>query len=174
MSECAWLVDMGYVVKTAKKTGVKLDYLSAKALLSKLYGPTAAYLFNSFDEAYGISDGLRGFYHAMAQQGMVVCLHPMSGNTAAGDHRQRRVDVDLACHAVWQASLSDVERIVLTTGDQDMSPAAKLCQDQLGVQVVLFTFRRDVSKALADLANEHLYFEDYRETLSKTATKPPG
>ena len=162
MSECAWLVDMGYVVKMAKTINMKLDYVAGRELLSNRYGSTAVFLFNSVDESFGIPHGLNRFYHAMEQQGMMVCLHPMSGNTSAGDDRQRRVDVDFASHAVWQASLNDVKRVVLTIGDQDMVPAVKLCQDKFGVQVVLFTFRRNVSKALTDIANEHLFFEDHR------------
>ena len=167
MSECAWLVDMGYVVKVAKKINMKLDYVAGRDLLSNRYGSNAAFLFNSFDESFGIPDGLKRFYHAMEQQGMVVRLHPMSGNTGTGDHKQRRVDVDFASHAVWQASPNDVKRVVLTIGDQDMVPAVKLCQDKLGVQVVLFTFRANVSKTLADLANEHLFFEDHRSQLDR-------
>lgn len=167
MSECAWLVDMGYVVKAAKKSGMKLDYVLGRQLLSSRYGPAAVFLFNSYDHAYGIPDGLKKFYHAMEQQGMVVCLHPMSGDSAAGTHRQSRVDVDLASHAVWQASLGDTKKVVLTTGDQDMVPAAKLCQDKFNVQIVLFTFRSDVSRNLADLADEQLFFEDHRGELDR-------
>jgi uncharacterized LabA/DUF88 family protein len=167
MNECAWLVDMGYVVKAAKRNSMKLDYVIGQQLLSCRYGPTAVFLFNSYDPAYGIADGLRGFYYAMEQKGMVVCLHPMSGESAAGNHRQRRVDVDFASHAVWQASLQDVKNIVLTTGDQDMVPMAKLCQDRFNVQIVLFTFRSDVSQALANLANERIFFEDHRGELDR-------
>jgi uncharacterized LabA/DUF88 family protein len=167
MSECAWLVDMGYVVKVAKMINMKLDYVAGRDFLSNRYGSTATFLFNSVDESFGIPDGLYRFYHAMEQQGMTVCLHPMSGDISAGDHRQRRVDVDFASHAVWQASVNDVKTVVLTIGDQDMVPAVKLCQDKLGVQVVLFTFRRNVSKALTDLANEHLFFEDHRGQLDR-------
>ncbi len=167
MSECAWLVDMGYVVKAAKESNMKLDYLAGRHLLTNRYGSTAVFLFNSLDQSYGIPDGLKKFYDAMEQQGMVACLQPMSGDPNTGDHRQRRADVDFASHAVWQASLGDVKRVVFTTGDQDMTPAAKLCQDKFGVQIVLFTFRRNVSKALTDLANEHLFFEDHRSQLDR-------
>jgi len=167
MSECAWLVDMGYVVKAAKKSPMKLDYVIGKQLLSCRYGPAAVFLFNSYDPAYGIADGLRGFYHAMELQGMVVSLHPMSGESAAGNHRQRRVDVDFASHAVWQASLQNVKTLVLTTGDQDMAPMAKLCQERFKVKIVLFTFRSDVSQALADLTDERIFFEDHRDELDR-------
>ncbi len=60
--------------------------------------------------------GARALWRAT---GMTVSLSPMSGTPGMGDHRQRRVDVDLASHLVWQASLPQIQRIVVTTGDQD-------------------------------------------------------
>lgn len=146
---------------------MKLDYIAAEQFLSNRYGSTATFLFNSLDQLYGIPDGLKKFYRAMERHGMVVCLQPMSGDPTSDDHKQRRADVDLASHAVWQASLDDVKTVVLTTGDQDMTPAVKLCQDKFGVRIVLFTFRRNVSKALVDLANGHLFFEDHRSQLDR-------
>jgi hypothetical protein len=167
MSKAAWLVDVGYVVKTAGKGGMKLDYVAAERLLAGRYGPVSTFLFNSYDNAYGVPDGLAGFYDLMEQRGMVVRLHPMSGDEATGSHRQRRVDVDLACHAIWQASLPDVEHVVLTTGDQDLIPAVEMCRARFGTAVVLFTFRQNVSRELAAAASERLLFEDFRSEVER-------
>ena len=165
MSDCVWLVDIGYVVKAAKKSDMKLNYIAARDLLTRHYGSVSAYLFNSIDYAYGIPAGLQAFYNTMTNQGMVVRLHPMSGDSAAGSHRQRRVDVDFACHAVWQASLPETRVLVLTTGDQDMVPAAELCKNQFGVEIILFTFNSDVSSALAGFADQSIRFENFRSEL---------
>jgi len=167
MSKCAWLVDMGYVVKTAKKVGMKIDYVAAVQVLQERYEHAEAFLFNGYDDAIGIPAGLKGFYQAMEKQGMAVRLHPMTGDAAAGTHRQRRVDVDFASHAVWQSSLPDVGSLVLTTGDQDMIPAVELCRLQLGVEVVLFTFAQDVSQSLINCANDQMLFENYRAQLGR-------
>ena len=167
MGTCAWLVDMGYVVKTAKKSGMRLDYVLAREVLEDRFGETRAFLFNSFDESFGIPDGLRAFYHAMEQRGMTVRLHPMTGAADTGTHRQRRVDVDLAAHAVWQASRSEVDVVVITTGDQDLVPAAALCRERFGKEMVLFVFRHDVSRALQEAVDDQMFFEDYREQLSR-------
>jgi len=167
MAGTVWLVDMGYVVKTAKKSGMRLDYVLARDLLGTRFGETHAFLFNSVDDAFGIPDGLRAFYRAMEAQGMVVRLHPMTGEAAAGTHRQRRVDVDLASHAVWQASLPDTRVIVLTTGDQDLVPAVELCRERFGVFIVLFAFQHDVSRALREAVDDWLCIEDFRDRLAR-------
>lgn len=167
MGRSAWLVDMAYVVKAAKKTGLKVDYVAAREVVAERYGDVDAFLFNSYDEAYGIPDGLKAFYYAMEQQGMVVRLHPMTGDASAGSHRQRRVDVDLACHAVWQASLGGVDRLVLTTGDQDLIPAVEMCRHRFGMALTLLTFRYAVSHALVDAVDEQILFEDHRDRLER-------
>ena len=40
-------------------------------------GPARAFLFNGYDEVYGIPAGLQAFYDEMERQGMVVRLQPM-------------------------------------------------------------------------------------------------
>ncbi|MDB5297430.1 MAG: hypothetical protein JWO31_3413 [Phycisphaerales bacterium] len=203
MPNAAWLVDMGYVVKTAGKGRFKIDYAAARAVLAERFGPTIdagpadarwadageptdgagpaggstsnevpgssvrTFLFNGYDEAYGIPPGLQGFYAAMRHLGMTVCLHPMGGAASAGDHRQRRVDVDLAAHLVWQASRPDVDVVVVTTGDQDFLPAVKIAKEQFGKRVVVFSFDHSVSHALLEAAGERLLFEDFEERVSK-------
>lgn len=162
----AWLVDMGYVVKTAPAR-FKLDYIAARALLSAEFGAVSAFLFNGYDEGFGIAPGLRGFYQAMEQQGMMVRLHPMGRDAALGDHRQRRVDVDVAAHMVWQASLSTVERLVLTSGDQDFLPAIEVVRDKLRKEVVLFAYTANVHKALHAAAGRSIHFEDHEQRLAR-------
>ena len=162
----AWLVDVGYVVKTAPAR-FKLDYVAARDLLSARYGSVQAIVFNGYDESFGLSPGLRGFYQAMEQQGMTVRLHPMAGDLALGDHRQRLVDVDIAAHMVWQASLATVERIVLTSGDQDFLPAVEMVRDKLRKEVVLFAYTANVHKALQSAADCVLRFEDHEQRLAR-------
>src|SRR5689334_5592516 len=117
MTSVSWLVDMGYVVK-ASEGHFKLDYIAAEQFIEAALGPTQTLLFNGFDPSYGVPSGLQAFYSAMRQHGMNVRLQPMQSG-APGTNRQRRVDVDLSVHLVWQASLRPVETLVLTTGDQD-------------------------------------------------------
>ncbi len=162
----AWLVDMGYVVGTAPER-FKLDYIAARDLLTAQFGSVKAFLFNGYDQSYGVPPGLRGFYQAMEQQGMTVRLHPMTGDAALGDHRQRRVDVDIAAHMVWQASLPTTERVVLTSGDQDFLPAVEVIREQLKKEIVLFAYTANVHRTLQTAADCFLHFEDYEQRLAR-------
>lgn len=168
MNKTAWLADMGYVVKTARKGLFRLDYVSARRLLQEYFGSVSAFLFNGFDPSFGIPEGLKKFYQAMEHQGMQVRLHPMSGDPSAGDHRQRRVDVDIAAHLVWQATLPVVETVVITSGDQDLLPAVAIAKEQFGKRIVLFTYGRDVHTELRLLADVQLVFEDHRNRLERS------
>ena len=163
----AWLVDIGYVVKTAPAR-FKLDYVAARHVLQAQFGAVNTFLFNGYDEAFGIPAGLRAFYEAMEEQGMTVRLHPMAGASASRDHRQRRVDVDIAAHMVWQASLATIERIVLTSGDQDFLPAVRMVQEQFGKKLVLFAYDLNVHKALQAAADRHILFEHHQERLARS------
>lgn len=163
----AWLVDMGYVVKTASKGLFKVDYVAAEQIVRERFGDATSFLFNSYDEAYGIADGLQRFYDGMWVRGMHICLQPMSGHVATGDHRQRRVDVDLAAHIVWQASQTEIDWVIATAGDQDFVPAVSVAKAQFDVRFGLLTYRRDVSGALREIADDHLYFEDYEDRVRR-------
>lgn len=156
-----WLVDIGFVVKVGSQR-FKLDYLAAERWLSERYGQVSTFLFNGYDPNYGIPEGLNRFYGAMRACGMTVCLHPMSGRPGCGDHRQRRVDVDMTSHLVWQASLPEVERVVITTGDQDFLPAVHIARVHCGKQVVLLCYDQDVSTELKQETDETLFLDDIR------------
>lgn len=158
MHSAAWLIDVGYVVKASDRA-FRLDYVGARRLLEERWGPTEAYLFNGFDPTRGVSDGMEGFYTAMEKHGMHVRLHAM-GSDPGGGYRQRRVDVDLSAHLVWQASLESVATLVLTTGDQDFVPAIEMAGEQFGKRVVLFTYEHSVHSELVECADERLLFED--------------
>ena len=168
MAKAAWLVDMGYVVKTSGKGLFKIDYVSAANVLSARLGGTKPFIFNGFDANQGIPTGLQGFYHAMEAQGMTICLHPMTGDAGAGTHVQRRVDVDIAAHLIWQCSLPSIENVVLTTGDQDFIPAIELAKREFGKRVLLFSFNRNVHGDLRKLVDEHLLFEDHEKEIART------
>jgi uncharacterized LabA/DUF88 family protein len=164
VNQSAWLVDVGYVVKASE--GIfRLDYVQAHRIVGERCGPARAFLFNGYDEAYGIPAGLQAFYEAMRQYGMVVRLQPMESGLQA--NRQRGVDVDLAAHLVWQAGLAEVETLVVTTGDQDLIPAVEVARERLGKRVVLFTYRRSVSHELIDRADEWWCFEDEQARLAR-------
>ena len=156
---------MGYVVGASEGL-FRLDYVRAQRLLQRRCGPVQSYLFNGYDPAYGISSGLRGFYTAMEAQGMVVRLQPMESDTE-GNNRQRRVDVDLGAYLVWQASLPDVEILVLTSGDQDVLPAVEVARERMHKRVVLFTYRENVSRELVEAVDEQWLFEDERRQLER-------
>lgn len=169
MSKCAWLVDMAYVVKAAKQSKMRLDYIATVGLLKQWFQNVDTFLFNSFDERYGIPEGLQNFYNLVKCHGMSVRLHPMSGSVSDGTHRQRRVDVDFAAHAVWQASLEDVAAVVITSGDQDFVPVLEVCRERFTKQAWLMTFQSDVSARLKTLADKCMLFEDYRESVELTS-----
>ena len=161
MNTAAWLVDIGYVVKTGAKGLFKIDYLKAEAVLARRFGSVRTFLFNGYASDIPIPDGLHKFYAAMRHHGMTVCLHQMR------EHTQRRVDVDLAAHMIWQASTPGVEVIVLTTGDQDFIPAVKMAQETFKKQIALFTYKLDVSMELQKQADLHLRFEDVERDVSR-------
>ncbi len=164
--QTAWLVDIGYVVKVGSKR-FKLDYTVTANWLSDRYGPTATFLFNGYDRELGIPDGLHKFYDAMRAEGMKVCLHPMSGSPYGRDHRQRRVDVDMAAHLVWQSFLPEVGQIVITTGDQDFRPAVDIAREQANKHIVLLSYAQDVSADLISGVHEHLRLDDFQELLAR-------
>lgn len=181
MNTASWLVDVGYVVKASEGL-FRLDYLQAHKAIEARCGPTGAFLFNGYDEAYGIPAGLQAFYDAMLAYGMEVHLQPMQaadagasscGGAPCAEHtgtqanRQRRVDVDLASHLVWQASLGAIETLVVTTGDQDLVPAIEVVRERMHKRVALFTYRRNVSRELVDRADEWWLFEDEGARLAR-------
>jgi uncharacterized LabA/DUF88 family protein len=161
-----WLVDIGYLVKVGSHR-FKLDYAKASSFLGDRYGPVETWLFNGYDRELGIPDGLQRFYDAMRQDGMHVRLHPMCGSPQSRDHRQRRVDVDIAAHLVWQAHVPGVRTLVLTTGDQDFLPAFALIREQTDKRLVLFSYDEHVSAELVEAADEYLLIDAHREALSR-------
>jgi uncharacterized LabA/DUF88 family protein len=168
-----WLVDIGFVVKVGSQR-FKLDYVAAARWLEQRYGPVSTFLFNGFDPVYDIPAGLKAFYSAMKAHGMTVCLHPMSGRPGYGDHRQRRVDVDMTAHMIWQASLTDVERIVLTTGDQDFLPAVQIAREHCGKQMVLLCYDQDVSNELKLSMDEVIYLDAIRPHVERGLRQESG
>ena len=160
MTNVSWLVDIGYVVK-ASEGHFRLDYIAAERFIEATLGPTQTFLFNGFDPLYGVPAGLQAFYNAMRQHGMNVRLQPMQSG-APGTNRQRRVDVDLSVHLVWQASLRQVDTLVLTTGDQDFVPAVELVRDQFRKRIILFTYETMVNHDLIAAVNEWWKFDEAR------------
>jgi len=160
-----WLVDIGYVTKASRDI-FKLDYLAARDFLQERCGPTKGMLFNGYDLAYGIPDGLDKFYGVMRGHGLDVRLHPMMSGEE-GMNRQRRVDVDLCARMVWEASLDHVKWVILTTGDQDFIPAVELLRERSGKRVVLFTYNKNVHLELARNVDEWWRFEDDEDRLTK-------
>lgn len=170
-SSTVWLVDIGFVVKVGSQR-FRLDYVATEQWLRNRYGSVQSFLFNGYDPNYGIPDGLNRFYSAMRTAGMNVCLHPMSGRAGYGDHRQRRVDVDITAHLVWQSSLPEVERIVLTTGDQDFLPAVQIARREYGKKIALLCYDQDVSQDLKQETDEILYLDDIRNQVIRVYPAP--
>jgi hypothetical protein len=166
MSVSAWLVDIGYVVK-ASEGKFRLDYVEARRLVEERCGRTRAFLFNGFDPAFGTPSGLQRFYKTMEKCGMEVRLQPME-SAQAGANRQRRVDVDLSVHLVWQASQENVKTLVLTTGDQDFVPAAEVVRERCGKRLVLFTYDRNVHRELAASVDDWWLFESEIARLARS------
>ncbi len=158
-----WLIDMGYVIKTASKAKFKLDNFKAAAYLEQRIGCRGVKMcfFNSFDESLGVREPLQGFYDLMRSRGAIIRLHPMSGSVEQGNHRQRCVDVDLATHGMRVAMMEAVSHLVLTSGDFDFSPMIEMIKRHTGKTIWLFTFDRDVSTELVRKVGkeQHLLFE---------------
>jgi uncharacterized LabA/DUF88 family protein len=165
MTRASWLVDIGYVVK-ASVGRFKLDYVKAKRYLEERCGPTCVFLFNGVDSDYGISERLQAFYDSMQYRGMQVRLHPMQSGPP-GTNRQRRVDVDLSAHLVWQASQPNIQSVILTTGDQDFVPAVELVRSQFAKKVVLFTYDAVVHRDLSASVDEWWHFEHEEARLAR-------
>jgi len=165
VNKASWLVDVGYVVR-ASDNKFRLDYVETEHFLTERCGQVRSFVFNGFDPAYGIPRGLRAFYDAMKRVGMEVRLQPMQSG-APGTNRQRRVDVDLTAHVVWQAGLPPVETLILTTGDQDFVPAVELVRERFQKKVVLFTYDANVHADLIAAANEWWLFEEHQARLAR-------
>lgn len=159
-SECTWLVDMAYVIKAAKQVNLRLNYFGFTEYLSQYHSRVHSFLFNSYDDSYRTSEGLKRFYELAQSKGMTIRLHKMTGDASLGTHKQRGVDVDLACHMVWQASNPKISTLALTTGDQDLIPAVKMCREAYGTKVILFTFPSAVSDLLEAAATNRYSFLD--------------
>lgn len=165
MANTAWMIDMGYVV-SASAGKFKLDYLKARQFIQSRFGSVNGFIFNGVDSEYGMPAGLESFYGTMASQGFDVRLQPMESGPP-GTNRQRRVDVDLCAHLIWQASLGGIETLVLTTGDQDFLPAVELVRTKMKKRVVLFAYDAKVSKELIASVDEVLTFEDHEKAVSR-------
>ena len=169
MTASAWLVDMAYVVKAAR--GIfQLDYARTHAFLEMRMGPTRVFLFNGFDAAYGIPEGLEQFYDSMRRRGMEVRLQPMESGPP-GTNRQRRVDVDFTAHLVWQASIDAVETLCVTTGDQDFVPAIELVRRRFATNVILFAYSAGVHKDLAASVDARWLFEEHEQDLARVGSR---
>jgi uncharacterized LabA/DUF88 family protein len=170
MPRSAWLVDMGFVVKAAREGNrFKLDYVAARRFLEQRLGRTDGFLFNSIDAALGVPPGLRAFYTAMERQRFAVRLLEMTGEVAAGTHRQQGVDEALSAEFAKQAALPEVGAIVLTSGDRHFLPAVEAARDVHRKRVVLFAYDVNVSGQLKAAVDAFWPFEDYEGALSRGA-----
>lgn len=165
MASVSWLIDMGYIVK-ASENRFKLDYVEAKTYLEEQCGATRAFLFNGYDTAYGISPRLWAFYDTIAMHNFKVRLHPMQSGPP-GTNRQRRVDVDFSAHLIWQASLPEIEKLIITSGDQDFVPAVELVRCEYKKPVILFSYETMVHRDLVDCVNDWWRFETQENRLAK-------
>ena len=75
--------------------------------------------------------------------------------------------MDFGAHLVWQASLPQIQTLVLTTGDQDFIPAVELARAKFDKRVILFTYDAEVHNALIASANEWWLFEDQEAALAR-------
>lgn len=148
-----WLIDMGYVVKAARRN-LRLDYTGAKAWLEKhVAAPVQPIIFNSVDKRRGVEGGLHAFYKHMREHGFIVNLYQMEGE------QQKQVDVAIASQAVAHAMTGS--DIILTSGDIDMLPACQVIREMAHRRLILVTYDHGVHDELSQCAAEHLFFEDY-------------
>ena len=169
MSQNAWLVDMGFVVKAATDGDrFKLDYIAARSFLEERLGQTDAYLFNSIDPSLGVPPGLEAFYEVVERQGFRVRLIEMTGDRAAGTHRQQGVDEALISQFAASAEMPDSESIVLTSGDAHFVRVVEDIRHAYGTRVVLFGYDVNVSAQLKAAVDEFWPLEAHEPILART------
>ena len=168
MFQNAWLVDVGFVVKAATDGDrFKLDYVAARDFLDQRLGKIDAYLFNSIDPSLGVPPGLKGFYGVVQREGFKVRLIEMTGDLAAGTHRQQGVDEALIEQFAASAAMPSIECIVLTSGDAHFVPAVEEARQKHGKKVVLFGYDVNVSRQLKAAAHLFWPFERHEESLAR-------
>ena len=169
MFHSAWMVDMGFVVQAATDGDrFKLDYIAAQRLIEKRLGKTDAYLFNSIDSSLGVPPGLDAFYGVVERQGFKVRLIEMTGDPAAGAHRQVGVDEALIAQLAASAAMPEIASIVLTSGDAHFVPAVKEARHRHSTTVILFGYDMNVSAELKAAVDDFWPFEAHEATLSRT------
>ena len=174
MSQNAWLVDMGFVVQAATDGDrFKLDYIAARSFVEKRLGKTDAYLFNSIDSSLGVPAGLQAFYGVVERQGFRVCLVEMTGDRAAGTHRQQGVDEALMSQFRACAEMPGIESLVLTSGDAHFVPVVEEARHRHGRKIVLFGYDVNVSAQLKAAADEFWPFEAHEPALARTQRGRP-
>jgi len=165
----AWLVDTGFVVQAATDGHrFKLDYVAALRFLDQRLGKTDAYLFNSIDSSLGVPPGLEAFYGVVERQGFKVRLIEMTGDPAAGTHRQQGVDEALIAQFAASAAMPHMASIVLTSGDAHFIPAVDQARHTHGTRVVLFGYDVNVSAELKGAVDEFWSFEEYEPILTRS------
>lgn len=169
----AWLVDVGFVVQAATDGArFKLDYLAARQFLERRLGKTDAYLFNSIDSSLGVPPGLDAFYGVVERQGFNVRLIEMTGDPAAGTHRQQGVDEALIAQFSASAATPDLASIVLTSGDAHFIPAVEQARDTHGKKTILFGYDVNVSRELKAAVDEFWPFEAHEADIARPIRPP--
>lgn len=165
----SWLIDMGFVVQAATDGGrFKLDYIAAHTLLERRLGRTDAQVFNSIDPVIGVPRGLEAFYGVLERHGFEVNLTEMTGDPAAGTHRQQGVDEALINELDRAAADPDTDSIILTSGDAHFLPAIEDARDTHGKRTILFAYDVNVSEGLKAAVDEFWAFEAYESALART------
>lgn len=168
MCRNVWLVDMGFVVQAATDgERFKLDYVAARRFLEQRLGKTDAQLFNSIDSSFGVPRGLEAFYEVVERQGFTVRLIQMTGDPAAGTHRQQGVDEALIAELAAAAARPEIASIVLTSGDAHFVPAVEEARHVHGKKTILFGYDVNVSARLKAAVDEFWPFEAHEAGLSR-------
>lgn len=168
MCRNAWLVDMGFVVQAATDgKRFKLDYVAARRFLEQRMGKTDAQLFNSIDSSLGVPRGLEAFYRIVERRGFKVRLMEMTGDPAAGTHRQQGVDEALIAELGAAARRPEIASIVLTSGDAHFVPAVEEARHIYGKMTILFGYDVNVSAKLKAVVDEFWPFEAHEADLSR-------
>jgi uncharacterized LabA/DUF88 family protein len=134
-----------------------MDYLKTRRRLAEDVDVSwlKMFIFDGVDESSPDSQGKAVLYNVLRANGAIVRRHPMT------DGKQRRVDVDIGVHLIWQATLPEVKVIVLSTGDQDLIPAVEMAQQKFGKEVILATFSMSVNDELRRHVKRCVEFEDF-------------
>ena len=130
----------------ALENNISVDLKKLKGLLSRKRGVFEAILYGS----YSAGSGNDSYWKAAKKNGFQVKKFERSERS----HKEKEVDVSLACDIVERLYTTKNMIVVIVTGDRDMKPAVVKCLEKK-VPVELWAFKGPLWGEYYDLAREY-------------------